>query len=103
MEFTTNNPCTMHATSSDLDSVLNDPKCMMHRANGDVGTKSPYFETVLPETTVTTSKELAQLFMERIVCGNTVANANEDMTGTVVENDSDTTDYRAQPLSKVRL
>lgn len=48
----------------------------------------------------TTSKYTAPTFIERIMSVHTVMKYYENMTGTVVENDSNTTDSKHQPLFK---
>lgn len=44
--------------------------------------------------------ETALLFMEHLMGFHTVTKANEDMDYTVVENNSETFDYKPQLLSK---
>lgn len=66
----------------------------------DVGTKNPLFEVVLQEPGVMISKEPAPSILERHNSAHTFKKANEDMYGTLVESESDATDYKLPPLSK---
>lgn len=46
-----------------------------------------------------TYKETVPSLMENVMAVHTVLKAIEDKAGTVVKSDSDTTDYKPQPLS----
>lgn len=50
----------------------------------------------LQEPEVMTSKETAPLIIERVMDAHTVTEANKDMNGTVIEIDSDATEYKPQ-------
>lgn len=58
------------------------------------------FDTVLPESAVTTSKETSLSFGKLLKAAHTVPKATKDMAGTIVLNASDSIDYKAQPPSK---
>lgn len=58
------------------------------------------FDTALPEPAAKTIKETAPSFMERVMAAHRVNKANQDVTGTVVEDDSEATDYKLQSPAK---
>lgn len=70
------------------------------RVKPDAGSKSPSLETILTEPIVTTNKETALMFIKRVMGVHTVPKANEDVTSTIVERNSDIIDYIGQPPSK---
>lgn len=91
MELTTHNPCTTRATRSDRALALRDPERVLRRATVDVVMKTWSFDTLLLETSATTSMETAPLSMERNMAEHRDTKVKNDMAGTVVDNDSDTT------------
>lgn len=64
----------------DLATALSDPEHVVHQATESLAGNSLSFQTTLPEPAVTTSKETAPSFIERIVAVHTVTRANEKMT-----------------------
>lgn len=67
----------------------------MHQAQEDVYSKSPSFETILPESEDPTGKETALPFRKRVMAAHMVIKASEYASATVVESDSGATVYKS--------
>lgn len=66
------------------------------------GCQDQSYETTLSGAAVTTDKDLAPSYMERMVVAHTLTRGNEYMAGTVVESSFYATHYRPQaPLKSV--
>lgn len=65
-----------------------------------VNTNIPSFEARLPKLAATTSTDTASSFMERVMAGHTVTEANDDLAGAVFVSDYNATDYKPHPLLK---
>lgn len=93
MVFITDNPCTMPATKSNLANVLSSPRRVLHRAIYDIGSKTLSLETTWLEPAIGTDMGTAPFLMKWMMAAHTVAEASQDMTGSVINNDSDTIDH----------
>lgn len=103
MECNINNHRTTWPVRADLAAAIRNTDAVLHRATPDVCAKSWSYEAVLMENAVTTVKDEAQAFMERVSDAHTVNGAAEHMVGIFVENDSSITEHKPQPLSKLSL
>lgn len=98
MEFNTDNRCITYSMRFNLAPrlVILSVRC----ATSDVGAKSPLRETALLEPASKTAKEVAPWYMEPAFTVHTVSSAVEDISSTIVESDSDTTEQSLQPALK---
>lgn len=100
MESTADNRSPTRATRSNLAAALSDLERVMHWDTTDAGSKSLSYETVLLEPAAKTVKEVDPSFMKRMLATSTINRATEDMTGTVIDSDSDTFEYKQLQLPK---
>lgn len=90
----------MRATRLNLAMTITDTERVLLRTVVAVAANAPLFEKALLKPAVMTNMETAPScrFMPCLM-GHRVTKCNEDVDGTVIESDADTTDYKAQPAS----
>lgn len=93
MEFTPDTIRTRGSTTSELTTAHTDPECVLDQATVDVGFKNLSFKSALTEPAITTTKEMVPWFLKRIISWHIVMKANEELAGTFVESDSNSTYY----------
>lgn len=94
MEFTTGSIGTKLAARVDLTITLSYNDLVMQGTNFEVGARFSSFDTALLEPGDLCSKE-----MDRGMVAHRTTKGNKYANDTVVESESDATDYEPQPLS----
>lgn len=87
MELTTYHTCPTQDTMYNSLTGLSIPERYLPRVMVDVGAKCPSLETLFVESIITIREKTDPSFMERLMAGNTVVKASEDVTGNDVESD----------------